>query len=53
MSVLGLCAIIGGICVLFLPETGNKPLKDDVQEDGNKNEISPNTIEDRDINVHI
>lgn len=27
MTVLGICGIIGGICVLFLPETGNIAIK--------------------------
>lgn len=50
MSVLGFFGVIGGTCVLFLPETSNKPLKDNVQ-DGNKNEISPNNFEDNHLHI--
>ncbi|XP_044740694.1 organic cation transporter protein-like [Chrysoperla carnea] len=32
MGILGICGIIGGISVLFLPETGNKPLAATVEE---------------------
>lgn len=31
MGVLGVCGVIGGLCVLFLPETGNKPLSDNFE----------------------
>lgn len=33
MSFLAVCGIIGGVCVLFLPETGTKPLKDTITEE--------------------
>ncbi|KAL3277159.1 hypothetical protein HHI36_012511 [Cryptolaemus montrouzieri] len=32
LGVLAMCGIIGGICVLFLPETGSKPLQDTLPE---------------------
>ncbi|KAJ3665869.1 hypothetical protein Zmor_001334 [Zophobas morio] len=32
MSIIASCGIIGGICVLFLPETGSGPLKDTIKE---------------------
>lgn len=52
MSVLGFFGIIGGTCVLFLPETGNKPLKDNIKDDGNdKSKIS--TCNLNDSNLHI
>jgi hypothetical protein len=33
MSILAGCGIVGGACVLFLPETGSKPLKDTIREE--------------------
>lgn len=33
MSILAICGIVGGICVLFLPETGTRPLKDTIKEE--------------------
>lgn len=47
MALLGGCGIIGGVCVLFLPETGQGPLRDDITEessisaDSNSNSIMP------------
>lgn len=32
MALIGGCGIIGGTCVLFLPETGNRRLKDTLQD---------------------
>ncbi|EEZ98159.1 organic cation transporter protein isoform X1 [Tribolium castaneum] len=36
MSILAACGIIGGACVLFLPETGSKPLKDTLEEEASE-----------------
>lgn len=33
MVVLGVCGIIGGLCVLLLPETGNRPLSGTISEE--------------------
>lgn len=32
MIIMGVCGIVGGLCVLPLPETGNVPLKDTVSK---------------------
>lgn len=32
MISIGICGVIGGLCVLFLPETANAPLKDTIRE---------------------
>ncbi|GLV31841.1 uncharacterized protein CBL_07601 [Carabus blaptoides fortunei] len=32
MAVLGACGIFGGLCVLYLPETGNRPLAGTLNE---------------------
>lgn len=33
MSVLGICGLVGGLCVLLLPETGNKALSGTISEE--------------------
>lgn len=32
MALIGGCGIVGGTCVIFLPETGNRRLKDTLQD---------------------
>lgn len=32
MALIASCGILGGTCVLFLPETGNRRLKDTLQD---------------------
>lgn len=32
MGVLGAFGLVGGLCVLYLPETGNKPLEGTLHE---------------------
>lgn len=36
MSVLAIVGIIGGIAVLYLPETGSGPLKDTIKNEQNE-----------------
>ena len=45
MGVLGACGVIGGLCVLFLPETGNKPLAGTLteQKNGGAGSASPSS----------
>lgn len=47
MAVLGACGIFGGLCVLYLPETGNRPLAGTLNEPettaNGKNHVSPTT----------
>lgn len=45
MAILGVCGVVGGLSVLFLPETGNAPLKATLKnEENNIKTISESTF---------
>ncbi|XP_017782628.1 PREDICTED: organic cation transporter protein-like isoform X2 [Nicrophorus vespilloides] len=45
MAIVGVCGVIGGTCVLFLPETGNAPLKDTLGDEDTDNENTSSTVD--------